>query len=101
MRLILSTVPDKATAKKIGHLLIEKKLAGCIHIYPAIESLYRWQNKTESAYEIPIVIKTTADNCQAIEDLIKTQHSYAVPEIIIINADASSDYLDWLLSNCK
>ena len=42
---VLSNAPDEALARNIGAALVEQKLAACVNILGACESIYRWQGK--------------------------------------------------------
>ncbi|MGH9496247.1 MAG: divalent-cation tolerance protein CutA, partial [Candidatus Sulfotelmatobacter sp.] len=81
-RIVLSTAGSEDEARKIAHHLVEQKLAACVNIIPQIESIYRWQGKVESSREWLLLIKTTAENFQALREAITELHSYDVPECI-------------------
>lgn len=96
-RLVLTTAPSQAEARKLARALVDRKLAACVSIIPRIESIYRWQGKVESAEEWLLVIKTTKARAKAVEKAIKELHSYEVPECIVISIEGGSkEYLAWL-----
>jgi periplasmic divalent cation tolerance protein len=66
-QIILCTCPDKATAGKIAHCLVNDKLAACVNILPGITSIYRWHEQIESAQEHLLLIKAVKTSYQAIE----------------------------------
>ena len=43
-------------------------LAACANIVPAVESIYRWEEKIESAQETLVLFKTTAARYVAFQD---------------------------------
>ena len=45
--IVFCTFPDVAEAKNIAPILVEKKLAACCSILPAITSFYTWESKIE------------------------------------------------------
>ena len=48
------------------------------------------------------MIKTDIKYKSSIEGLIKKNHPYELPEIIVINIDdGSNEYLNWIKSNLK
>jgi len=101
-RLILTTAPSQAEARKLACVLVEKKLAACVNITPKIESIYRWQGKVESAEEWLLVIKTTKARTKAVERAIKELHSYDLPECIVIPIEGGSrEYLQWVGEQVK
>ncbi len=96
-QIVFSTAGTEEEARKIARHLVEARLAACVNIVPQIESIYRWQEKVESAREWLLVIKTSAGLFPAVRDTIRQLHSYELPECIAINiADGSSEYLQWL-----
>ena len=101
-QIILSTAASADEARKIARELVERRLAACVNIIPQIESIYRWQDKVESAQEWLLLIKTNADQFPAVRDAICELHSYDVPECIALNIeDGSPEYLQWLDDSFK
>ncbi len=98
--LVLTTFPDIATAQRLAEGLVQAKLAACVNIIPAGQSIYMWEDKLCNETEHLAVIKTT-DNCyDKIELYIQAQHPYELPEIITTPiTNASKDYLTWLTTN--
>lgn len=102
VRVVLTTFPDLATARRIGRLLVEEGLAACINLLPGLESIYRWQGKVEEAEEILGVLKTTTDDYQALEQRLAALHPYEVPEIVALEpAAVSARYAEWLTGSVK
>ena len=95
--LVISTLPDRESAEKLAHALIEQQVAACVNILPGATSVYRWQGKVESASETMVLIKTTMACYPALEIAIKKQHPYELPEIIAVPVSAGLPaYLDWV-----
>lgn len=95
--IILITAGSKAEARKIAADLVGKKLAACVTIVPAIESIYAWKGKTEISKEALLVIKTKRRLFSGVEKAVKGLHSYECPEIIALSITAGSkDYLKWI-----
>jgi periplasmic divalent cation tolerance protein len=98
-QIIFCTCPDKDTAEKIAHLLVEHKLAACVNIVPNIRSVYRWQGEIEQADEFLLLIKAEQATYSELEKLIKTHHPYQLPEIIAVAIERGlPDYLNWIAS---
>ncbi|SRR5690348_9905869 len=96
-RIVLTTAGSQEEARKIAHALVERKLAACVNIVPAIESVYRWQGKVESATEWLLLIKTEAAAFERLRDAIQELHSYDLPECIMLEIrDGSTKYLEWI-----
>jgi len=94
--LVITTIDDLESAKKLSRSLVYDKLAGCINIIPKITSIYRWNDKIEEDEEFILFIKTEKSNYKEIENFIKKNHPYEVPEIISINIEGEEEYLRWL-----
>lgn len=96
-RIVLTTAGSEEEAGKIARHLVEHKLAACVNIVPQVESIYRWQDKVETAREWLLLIKTTAEGFVAVRDAILELHSYEVPECVAIAVeDGSAEYLEWV-----
>lgn len=95
--LVLTNLPDLASAEKLARALIETRAAACVNVLAGCRSIYRWQGALEVADEIPLLIKTSAANYPEIEAMVRAQHPYAVPELIAIPiTHGLPAYLDWV-----
>ncbi len=100
VRLVFCTFPDSASARQIGTVLIERQLAACVNLIPAVESIYRWQGRVETAGEVLAVFKTSAEVFPGFEQTLGELHPYEVPEIIAIEpAAVSANYASWVLGS--
>lgn len=92
------TAPKREEAERIAEILIERRLAACVQILPEVTSFYRWQGKIERDAEILILAKTTEEKFAELEKTVRENHSYEVPEIVAVPAEAISEsYLNWLV----
>ena len=95
--LILTNVPDVASAEKLAQALVGARAAACVNVLAACRSIYRWQGAVEAANEIPLLIKTTAANYPRVEAIVRAQHPYDVPELIAVPITYGLPaYLDWV-----
>jgi periplasmic divalent cation tolerance protein len=95
--LVMTNLPDRKTAVQLGEKLIGASLAACVNVLAPCRSIYHWQGKTESAEETPLLIKTVAARYQEVENLIRANHPYELPEIIQVPVDGGLPaYLDWV-----
>ena len=100
--LVCSTFPEIETARRIAQQLVTENLAACANIIPAVESIYRWQDKIENASETLVFFKTTAGRYSAFQDKLKSLHLYDVPEIVCLRiADGLPEYLKWVSVGCS
>ncbi|MEM3445667.1 MAG: divalent-cation tolerance protein CutA [Thermoplasmata archaeon] len=94
---ILTTTEKEEDAEKLCTALLQKKLAGCTQIIGPIKSRYWWEGKVETSTEFLCLIKTCRERYKEVENEIKANHPYAVPEIVAIEtAEVSEDYMKWL-----
>lgn len=95
--LVLSTCPGSITAKKIANELVANNLAACVQIIAGVQSVFRWVGKVDSAEEHLLIIKTSADRYDELEQKIKALHPYELPEIIAVPINIGlADYLTWI-----
>jgi periplasmic divalent cation tolerance protein len=96
--LVITNLPDAASAEKLARHLIEARAAGCVNQLAPCLSTYRWKNNIESATEVPLLIKTTRAAYPRLEKLIREAHPYELPELIAVPVTAGFPaYLDWVI----
>ncbi|WP_350281933.1 divalent-cation tolerance protein CutA [Nitrosomonas sp.] len=95
--LVLTNFPNDVSARELAEVLIDRRLAACINILQGCTSIYRWQGLTEITSEVPVLIKTTRQHYEAVEQTIKSLHPYELPEIIAVPVDSGLPaYLQWI-----
>ncbi len=93
--IVYITTGSMEEAKQIARRLVKEKLAACVNMFP-VTSIYRWDGVREDD-EVAMIIKTTYEQLEKIEIMVKEMHSYTVPCIISFSIDGGSrDYLDWI-----
>ena len=97
MRMVLTTCADQAGADHLARHLLEKRLAACVSLLP-VTSCYRWQGELRNEPEVQMVIKTSADQLPRLLKVLTHQHSYEVPELVVLEAGAAGSYGAWLLN---
>ena len=97
--MVLTTLPERADAEALARELLAARLAACIHIGAAVQSLYHWKGEIETASEIPMTIKTRADLYTKVESAIRARHPYELPEIVAVPiTDGFPAYVEWILA---
>jgi|ERR1051325_3297985 periplasmic divalent cation tolerance protein len=100
--IVLVTVPDLRTARKLARSALKARLIACANLVPRVESHYWWQGRIESGAEVLLVMKTTRARLAALEKLILSRHPYDTPEFIVLNLNAgSARYLKWLAASVE
>jgi periplasmic divalent cation tolerance protein len=94
---VLVTAGSRKEGRKLAAALVGRKLAACINIIDGVESLFFWKGKTQSSRECLLVIKSRKDKLAQLTRLVKSMHSYDVPEIIALPIVAGDkEYLRWI-----
>jgi periplasmic divalent cation tolerance protein len=98
LRIGFCTAPERESAERIAHALVEEHLAACVNIVPNLVSVYRWEGKVVSSEEILLIIKTSARvPVSRIRDRLLTLHPYDVPELLLVPvAEGLEKYLAWM-----
>lgn len=100
--LVLTNLPDRASAESLARTLVEKRAAACVNILAPCRSVYRWKGRVEQEDEHPVLIKTTRDAYAALESAIRQAHPYELPEIVAVPIERGLPaYLDWLAEETK
>lgn len=95
--IVFVTCSSAEEAEMIASTLVEKHLAACGNIVPAIRSIFWWKDSLEQEQEVLVMLKSRAELFPQIEEAVTSLHSYEVPEIIAIPLVAgSAAYLTWL-----
>jgi len=94
--IVYATFPNLKTAKKIVNGLLQKRIAVCGNIF-RLSSMYVWKGKIERSPEYGAFIKTVKNNYRKVENYIKQNHPYDVPEIISWTIERGlKSYIDWI-----
>jgi len=94
---VFITAPDKDEASRLADLLVERNLAACVQILPAMLSVYRWKGMIERQEEVLLIAKTFATKFAELEREVRAVHSYETPEIVAVPLTTVSEpYRQWL-----
>ena len=100
--LVVTNLPDRASAEKLAALLIGHRLAACVNILAPCSSVYRWQGEIQHDDEHPLLIKTAQDRYAELEAAIRANHPYELPEIIAVPVvHGLPAYLHWVESETR
>jgi periplasmic divalent cation tolerance protein len=95
-RLVFVTASSLEEARNVARAILDKHLAACVNIVPGVESHYWWKGKLETAAEFQLLIKTSAEQFEALAETVRCHHSYQCPEIVAIApGEISPDYRAW------
>ena len=100
--LIISTLPDRATAETVAAALVQRQAAACVNIMSPCSSVYRWKGAVEQSEEIPVFIKTSDDRYELVERIVRELHPYELPEIIALPIQGGlAAYLEWVTAETR
>ncbi len=94
------TCKDKKEASRIAKHLLSHRLIACANIFP-ISSMYRWKGKVVRGREAALLCKSTEQQFHNIKKEVKKMHSYQVPCIEKIKAEADKRFAAWVAGEVK
>lgn len=93
---VYTTTASKSDAERLATLLIESRLAACVQIEGPIQSVYRWEERIESAEEWRLLVKTPERLTDEVCGALLENHPYEEPEILLFQFHAGSPgYVTW------
>lgn len=92
----LLTCKDKTEARLIAKGLLDKGLAVCVKISP-VESLYIWGGKMNDDSEALLIIESSAEKFEAINEFLEKNHSYEEYVLTSLNVSQTTPgVIKWL-----
>lgn len=99
---LLTSWPDIEGAREQAGIWLDKKMAANVNILPRMDSIYRWKGEIRHGREHQVLIKTSADRVEALEQEIRRAHPYPLAEILRFEIDSDdADYLDWIKQSTR
>jgi len=96
-RVVLITVPDESTGRRIARTLVEERLAACGNVVPIAASVYRWKGAVCEEPECLLIVKTVSRRLARLAVRVREMHPYELPEILVLGVESgSSPYLAWV-----
>ena len=100
--LVLTNLPDRASAERIAERVVAENLAACVNILAPCRSVYRWKGALQHDEEHPLLLKTTRERYAALEQAVRALHPYELPEIIAVPVERGLPaYLDWVAAETQ
>ena len=100
--ILYTTFPSHEAAVNAGRVLVERRLAGCVNVLPAMTSIYVWGGKTEVAAEAVLLAKMPRADFQAAASAVHQLHPYETPAILALPVPMlNAPYLDWLVTGTQ
>ncbi len=94
---VFVTAANAEEAAKISEAAVGARHAACATTIQNVLSMYWWEGKLVKEQESIVMLKTTSDRFEALQETIRAIHSYQVPEIIAVPVDRGlPQYLAWV-----
>ena len=97
IQFVYMTAGSLEEAQRIGEALVKEKLAACVNILDAMQSLYIWEDELQKDREVVIIAKTARNRIPELVARVKALHSYDCPCIVTFTIDGgNADFLQWI-----
>jgi periplasmic divalent cation tolerance protein len=94
---VVVTAADAEWLAGLTRELVDRRLAACGHVVPAIRSVYRWEGAVHDEPEARVGLHTRRALVPAIVAHVSALHAYDVPCVIALPlVDGAPDYLAWV-----
>lgn len=98
--LVYITAANQEEAQRLGRTLVERRLAACANIVPAIRSIYMWEGKLVEDGETLVFLKSTAEALDDLVACVRELHSYSVPCVTAFPiAGGNGEYIQWIFDS--
>lgn len=98
--LIYITCGSVEEAREIGRHLLERRVCGCVNIFPEMQPMYWWPPKAniiEEQPEVVLIVKTLEKYFPKVETEVRKFHSSETPCLIAMPVIAvNDDYYQWI-----
>jgi periplasmic divalent cation tolerance protein len=99
---VVVTAADAEELAGLTRDLVERRLAACGHVVPAIRSVYRWEGAVRDESEARVALHTRLSLVPAIVEHVQAVHPYDVPCVLALPVvGGSPEYLDWVRAETR
>ncbi len=101
-KIVLTTAGSPSEARRLASKAVRQRQAACVNWIPKIHSTYWWKGKVTSAIECLLLFKTTRQQVPELCRFIRKNHSYDLPELLVLSPDqGETAYLAWISDSLK
>lgn len=84
-------------AKKLGGLIIEKKIAACVDFW-SVSSCYNWEGSMKCVDQAMLLVTTFETKIEDVNEIISQNHTYSIPLIAGVDVRrVNSSYKEWMM----
>lgn len=99
---VITTTDSAEAADELGRAIVNAHLGACVQIVGPIRSIYRWESEVLNEQEWQCWVKTSTDRLDSLTEYIKKNHSYDVPEVVVLPVmGGNADYLSWVTNETR
>jgi periplasmic divalent cation tolerance protein len=93
----MTTFSSRDEAERVGEELVERRLAACGTVFPAVHSFFHWEGRVQREHESMLLLKTTRAASASLQAELQRLHPYENPEVLEIPVSGGAPaYLAWL-----
>lgn len=94
---VQTVAPSAEAARELAGSAVAAKLAAGAQVIGPVVSVFWHHGEYGTGEEWQVILKTTAEQYQALEDHLVTQHEWTNPEITAVPLAAGlTPYLEWV-----
>jgi len=94
---VITTTDSRESAEALASGAVQARLAASAQVIGPIASTYWWKGKIESTQEWQVIFKAELGRYPPLEEHIRANHTYEVPEIYCTPMVAGHQaYLEWI-----
>ncbi len=93
--MVTTTVATEAEARRLAQAVLQARRAACVQVEP-ITAHFFWQGALQEDRELRLVCKTVARAVPALLALLRAQHPYTLPQLVVQPLQASVEYAGWV-----
>lgn len=98
---VYMTAGSMDEARRVARALIDARLAACVNILGPIQSVFYWDGVQEEQ-EIALIAKAARADFEAINDKVRSVHSYDCPCIVAWPISVGDPaFLDWIVQETR
>lgn len=102
MVVVTTAVSSMEHAEELAGRALESGLAACVQVSGPVTSFYTWKGERCRETEWLCVLKTLESCSERLVELIRVEHPYETPEIIVTPVlEVLPEYLDWVRDSLK
>ena len=94
--LVITTLDDPSAADEFSARLLADGLIACANRVGPVRSAYHWQGELCHDEEYQLHMKTGTERLDDLKAAIERYHPYDCPEVVILTAESSQSYSEWV-----